>query len=83
MTSCPLPLIIQTVIVCIVLVCFLAGEGHWTLPLAGTRTAKCEGCSQSVCVRMCVPAQRRKAVSRYQPPLQDSVWKPLNCALNK
>lgn len=65
------------------LVFFLAGEGHWTLPLAGTWTAKCEGSSQSVCVRMCAPAQRQKAMSRYQPPLQDSVWKPLNCALNK
>lgn len=60
MTSCPLPLIIQTVIVCIVLVCFLAGEGHWTLPLAGTRTAKCEGCSQFVWECMCLPRGGRQ-----------------------
>lgn len=36
MALCPLPLIIKTVIVCIAVVYFLAGEGHWTLPLAGT-----------------------------------------------
>lgn len=38
--------------------------------------------SVSLCenVRACPEA---KAMSRYHLPLQDSVWKPLNCALNK
>lgn len=61
MAPCPLPLIIQTVKVCIVLVHFLAGEGNWTLPSTGTCTAKCKDCSQFIGERMsaCPEAGRR------------------------
>lgn len=70
MALCPLPLIIQTVTECIVLVHFLTGEGNWMLPSTGTRAAKCKDCSQVVweCLSACPEAGRRwqSVISRTQ-----------------